>query len=291
MTKKIKRAIIPAAGLGTRFLPTTKSTPKELIPLLDKPCIEYIIDEAIAGGIEEFAIVISKSKEQIKTYFTKDEHLESWLQKRGKTQELELIKKIEEKAKYHFVYQEEPLGLGHAVLCAKDFIGDDDFLVLLPDDIIDSNVSTSAQMISLFEKKNQGSIAVMEVERHFTNRYGVIAAKSYNDQTGVITSVVEKPKVEEAPSCFAIIGRYVLPNKTMEMLENTGFGAGGEIQLTDALYKLVELGELNYFAFEGTRYDTGTPQGWLYANAEMGLRKNFFDKNEKKVLKDSIKSL
>lgn len=268
----IKQAVIPAAGLGSRFLPVTKTVPKELLPLLDKPCIEHVIDEAIAAGVEEFVIVISSEKKGIQKYFEHDERLESWLKLRKQDELLSRVQKIESKAKYHFVFQDQPLGLGHAVLCAREKITDDHFFVLLPDDVIDADVAVTLQMQRLFARNKKPIVSVMEVPWDDVHRYGIVQAAPLSDNLGFVQSIVEKPARQDAPSNLAVIGRYLLPQDIFKMLESTKPGAGGEIQLTDALKMLVNTSGLNAYTFDGDRYDTGNPVGLLIASMALAIK-------------------
>lgn len=268
----VKQAVIPAAGLGSRFLPVTKNMPKELLPLLDRPCIQHVVDEAIKAGVEEFIIVVSPEKKQIQSYFEPNAHLNKWLEHRGKSDMLQILRDIETKAKFKFAIQEEPLGLGHAVLCAQDFVTDDHFFVLLPDDIIDAEVPVCQQMNEAFLESGCPLVSVMEVAWEQVHRYGIVQGDPLSDTLGDVKSIVEKPERHDAPSNLAVIGRYLLPKKIFPLIENTKPGAGGEIQLTDALRGLVDQEGLNSFAFKGDRFDTGTPVGLLQASIAMSLK-------------------
>lgn len=272
MNTKVKKAVIPAAGLGTRFFPTTKCLAKELIPLVNKPSIQHVIEEGIAGGIEEFILVVSPEKENIKQYFSCNESLNEILKSRNQIAALEKIQKIETMAKFSFVIQKDPLGLGHAVLQAKKYIQNEPFLVILPDDIIDAENSTSLDMINIYNERTEPVLAVMEVDWAETERYGIVNATPLNSNLGIVKNIVEKPKRNEAPSNLAVIGRYILPYEIFEILETTTPGAGSEIQLTDAIKKYMEKNSMLCFSFPGTRYDTGTPLGWLKANLGLGIK-------------------
>lgn len=282
---KIKQAVIPAAGLGSRFLPVTKSCPKELLPLVDKPCLQHVIDEAVKAGVEEFIIVNSSHKKMIEDYFKPNDHLDHWLQERGKTQMYDLIKDIETKASFRFVYQEEPLGLGHAVLCARELIQDDYFFVLLPDDIIDCEVPVCTQIIEAFEAQHSPIVSVMEVAWDQVHRYGIVKAEPLSDSVGLIKDIVEKPSREDAPSNLAVIGRYLLPKEIFSYIENTQPGAGGEIQLTDSLQMLADDQKFCSFQFKGERFDTGTPQGLLKASISLSLKQEDFRQEMKGLIK------
>lgn len=285
MNKKIKKAIIPAAGLGTRFLPITKCVPKELIPLVDRPCLQHVIDEALAAGVEEFIFVISEEKRSLEEYFRSNPRLNSWLSKRNQDQYLEILRSIETRAEYRFVIQGEPLGLGHAVLCARELVADDFFFVILPDDIVSAEVPVCAQMLKEFSENMLPMIAVMLVDWENVNRYGIVGAAPLTDSVGDVQSIIEKPKREEAPSNLAVIGRYILPQSVFAILDKTPPGAGGEIQLTDALRTLVAAGGLQSYSFAGERFDTGTPLGWLKANAALALKNPLFRDEWREYLK------
>lgn len=287
MTQVIKQAVIPAAGLGSRFLPTTKSVPKELIPLVDRPCIDHVVDEALAAGVEEFIFVISRQKDKILEYYEANEHLNSWLEKRGKTAELELLSKISGKAKFQVVYQDDPLGLGHAVLCAQPKITGDWFFVILPDDIIDAPTPVCQQMAALHAKDPKPLISVMSVPWENVHSYGIVEAQPLTETRANVQKIVEKPKREEAPSNLAVVGRYVLPTSIFETIANLQPGRGNEIQLTDALEKLIDGMGLHSYSFDGVRYDTGTPVGWIKANLGLALR----DPRYKDELQEFIKLL
>lgn len=282
---KIRQAIIPAAGLGSRFLPITKCVPKELLPLLDKPCIQHVIDEAILSGVEEFVIIISPEKKIMESYFKEHDYLNKWLEKRNQTDLLEQLKSIESKAKYHFVVQEEPLGLGHAVFCARHLIQDDYFMVLLPDDIIDSEVPVCQQICDVFSENKSPIISVMEVSWEDVHRYGIVKADPLSENLGDIKSIVEKPNRQVAPSNLAVIGRYLLPKEIFPLIEKTQPGAGGEIQLTDALKEIIPSKGLNSYLFQGERYDTGTPVGLLKASIALSLKHPQFKEQISSLIK------
>lgn len=283
----IKQAVIPAAGLGSRFLPTTKCTPKELIPLVDRPCIDHVVDEAIAAGVEEFIFVISRDKLKILDYYQPKETLNKWLSERGQTEYLRVLNKIEAKARFDFVYQDEPLGLGHAVLCAQPKITGDWFFVILPDDIIDSDVPVCQQMAQAFSQNPMPLVSVMSVGWDEVHRYGIAEAHALSEQRGNMVNIVEKPKREEAPSNLAVVGRYILPKSIFEVLATLPPGAGGEIQLTDALHHVMKTKGLHSWVFQGMRYDTGNPLGWIKANIGLGLK----NKDFRGPLQDFIKLL
>ena len=271
-TKLIKQAVIPAAGLGSRFLPTTKCTPKELIPLVDRPCIDHVVDEAIAAGVEEFIFVISPEKDKVLDYYRPNAHLNKWLAERGQSDVLERLQALEKKARFDFVYQTEPLGLGHAVLCARPKITSDWFFVILPDDIIDSTVPVCRQMANAFAEEKTPLVSVMSVAWEDVHRYGIVQAHPLTEQRGKLVQIVEKPARDDAPSNLAVVGRYVLPQSIFTILEKLPPGSGGEIQLTDALEQLVQAPGLHSWVFQGMRYDTGNPLGWLKANIGLSLK-------------------
>lgn len=262
----IKQAIIPAAGLGTRFLPVTKSIPKELLPLLDKPCIQYVIDEAIEAGVEEIIIIISKEKKLIKSHLTKNDFLNQLLIKRGLKEYYENIKNIETKATYRFVIQDEPLGLGHAILQAYPYIKGDYFFILLPDDIISSTIPTCEQMKRAFSLQEKPLVATMNVPLEQVNRYGIVVTEpSSHPDIAKITDIIEKPNQQEAPTNQAIIGRYLLSRDIFTFLDKTEKGENNEIHLTDALKQVMASKGLQAFSFSGIRLDTGTPAGLFQA--------------------------
>ncbi len=267
----IKKAVIPAAGVGTRFLPTTKAIPKELLPLLDKPLIQYAVEEAVASGIREIILVTSQGKEALERYFKPDPALESFLKDRGSLELQTEVRRVTSLAKMSYVEQKEPLGLGHAVLTAKDLVGDEPFAVMLPDDVIQSAEPALGQMIEVYHSQGGGVIAVEEVPRDQVSSYGVITPEPLSDEVYRIHGVVEKPPPEKAPSNLAIVGRYILPPEIFDCLERTCPGAKGEIQLTDGLALLMETQELYGYRFSGTRHDGGTPLGLLKASLAMAL--------------------
>lgn len=268
----IKQAVIPAAGLSTKFLPITKNVPKELLPLVDKPCLQHVIDEAVRAGVEEFIIVISNEKRGIEGYFKPQERLNELLEHRGYAHLVKQLKEIETKAHYRFVVQDEPLGLGHAVLCAEPYMTGDYFFVVLPDDIIDAEVPVLKQMADIFEYHKVPLVSVMSVPWEEVHRYGIVSADPISEMLGDIKNIVEKPARSEAPSNLAVIGRYLLPRSIFKRLQMTKPGADSEIQLTDALSELIPTTGLHAFTFKGTRYDTGTPLGLLMAELSLSLK-------------------
>jgi len=272
---KIRKAVFPAAGLGTRFLPATKAQPKEMLPLVDKPLIQYVIEEAKAAGIEQIMIVTGRGKNSIEDHFDVSYELERVLEEKGKTDLLEQVRAISSLIDVAYVRQKEQLGLGHAILQARDWIGDEPFAVLLGDDIIVGKTPAIGQMMRVFDETGGAVIAVQEVPREETKSYGVIAGEPDGDSRWRISDLVEKPPVEKAPSNLAIIGRYVLPRGIFEAIERTTPGAGGEIQLTDALRELLRGGiRLTGYRFEGKRYDAGDKLGFLQATVEVALSRS-----------------
>ncbi|MBI4411042.1 MAG: UTP--glucose-1-phosphate uridylyltransferase, partial [Deltaproteobacteria bacterium] len=272
MPPKIKKAVIPAAGLGTRFLPATKVVPKELLPIVDKPGIQYIVEEAIAAGVEEIIFVISPDKKQVADHFRPAPELEKYLRDRGKTDMLKAVIELQDKAKYTVVMQEKPLGLGHAVFQAREAIGDEWFFVFLPDDLIDHEVPCAVQMLKSWEVHNGAILAVMQVAWEEVHQYGVVKAAPLTASLGKVESIIEKPKREQAPSNLAVIGRYILPPDIFSLLEKLKPGAIGEIQLTDALAGLVKKTGLYALEFEGERFDIGNKPGFLEANINYALK-------------------
>jgi len=272
---RVRKAVFPAAGWGTRFLPATKAQPKEMLPLVDKPVIQYAVEEAVAAGIEQVIIVTSSQKRAIEDHFDLDYELEHLLEEKGEIEKLRQIRHISDLVQIAYVRQKEQLGLGHAVLMAKDLIGHEPFAVILPDDVVVAERPCIGQLINAYHQAHGSVVAVMEVEREETRRYGVIAgdrvSESSDNRLYRVHDLVEKPEPDQAPSNLAIIGRYVLTPKIFEKLEQTQRGAGGEIQLTDALEALMQEQAVYGYAFEGTRYDAGTTMGWLKTSVEFAL--------------------
>ena len=273
MIKKVRKAVIPAAGLGTRFLPATKATPKEMLPIVDKPTIQYIIEEALASGIEDILIITGRSKRAIEDHFDRSIELELNLEAAHKEQELEMVRKISD-IRIHYIRQKEPRGLGHAILCAQQFIGDEPFAVLLGDDVVDSRVPALKQLIDVYERTGASVLGVQEVPQEKVSSYGIVASQPTGEKrTFTVHDMVEKPKVEEAPSRLAVLGRYVINPEIFPILEHTAPGRGNEIQLTDALKVLAKEQPMYAYNFEGRRYDVGDKQGFLEATVEMALKR------------------
>ncbi|MBA3796685.1 MAG: UTP--glucose-1-phosphate uridylyltransferase GalU [Chloroflexi bacterium] len=272
---RVRKAVFPAAGWGTRFLPATKAQPKEMLPLVDKPVIQYAVEEAVAAGIEQVIIVTSSQKRAIEDHFDRSYELEHLLETKGDIEMLRRVRQIGDMAQISYVRQKEQLGLGHAVLMAKDLVGHEPFAVILSDDVVSSERSCIAQLIEVYRETHSSVVAVMEVPHEETGRYGVIDPDTSVDTKDArltkVRGVVEKPDPSVAPSNLAIIGRYVLTPKIFEKLEQTQSGAGGEIQLTDAIETLMQEQDVYAYAFEGRRYDAGTTMGWLKASVELAL--------------------
>lgn len=270
MTKPVKKAVFPAAGLGTRFLPATLSMPKEELPLLDRPLIQHAVEEAIEAGIEDFIFVISKGKEMLVDHFRPNDALLATLEKRGKTAILEKVRSIMiDDSHLHTAYQDEPRGLGHAVWCAREFIdADEPFAVFLPDDVVlTMDKGCMKQMVEAYAKIGGGNLlGVMDVPREQTASYGILDVGNDDGKIAEVKGLVEKPKPEDAPSTLSIIGRYILSAGVLEELNAKEIGAGGEIQLTDAIAKRIGKEPVNGFRYEGARHDCGSMEGWLNAN-------------------------
>ncbi|MDO7905642.1 UTP--glucose-1-phosphate uridylyltransferase GalU [Paenibacillus sp. JX-17] len=288
---KIKKAVIPAAGLGTRFLPATKAQPKEMLPIVDKPAIQYIVEEAVQSGIENIIIVTGRNKKSIEDHFDKSVELEYSLHSKGKRQLLEEVQAISEMASIHFIRQKEPLGLGHAIGCARQFIGVDPFAVLLGDDIMVSDPPALSQMIHLYEQTDCQIVGVRQVEPVEVSKYGIIASNGVHHRVHEVTNLVEKPAVEDAPSNTAVMGRYILKPSIFPILERIERGAGGEYQLTDALKEAARLEGLLGLELEGRRYDIGDQFGYMQAILEMGLMRRELQPMLKPYLKQLASQL
>ncbi len=269
---KVRKAVIPAAGLGTRFLPATKAQPKEMLPIVDKPTIQYIIEEAAAAGIEDIIVVTGRNKRSIEDHFDRSIELEMELEKDGKEDMLSMVKEIPEIANIHFIRQKQPLGLGHAVLTASHFIGDEPFAVMLGDDVVISRKPCLQQMIEVFDEYQTSIVGVQKVSDDVVHKYGIVNGKLVDENVYKVKGLVEKPKREEAPSNIAILGRYILTPEIFKYLETQEKGAGGEIQLTDAMRRLAAEQAMYAYIFKGHRYDVGSKIGFLQANIEFALR-------------------
>ena len=274
MEKKIRKAIIPAAGLGTRFLPATKAQPKEMLPIVDKPTLQYIIEECVASGIEEILIITGRNKKSIEDHFDRSVELEMELEKAGKEEMLKMVRDISDMVNIHFIRQKEPRGLGHAILCAKTFVGNEPFAVLLGDDVVyNENKPCLKQLIDCYGEYKTSVLGVQTVPGEDVNKYGIVGGIHIEDKVYKVKNLVEKPSIDEAPSNVAILGRYIITPKIFEILENTAPGKGNEIQLTDALLKLISEEAMYAYDFEGRRYDVGDKLGFLQATVEYALRK------------------
>lgn len=273
MKPKIKKAVIPAAGLGTRFLPVTKTVSKEMIPIIDKPMIQFIVEEALRSGVEDIVLVTSRHKEDLERYFDYNYELEDRLMKAGKTEMAQGIKRIAESCNIICVYQKEPAGLGHAVGCARSVVGDESFAVLLGDDLIDSEIPCTRQLMNVHEATGMGVVGVMEVPAHDVSKYGIVGGDPVDERTLRVRTMIEKPKPEDAPSRLAIPGRYIVDSSIFQLIENTKPGKNGEIQFTDALLELARTRGLLAHRFIGNRYDTGDRLGYLDATLTFGLRR------------------
>ncbi|MCD2345371.1 UTP--glucose-1-phosphate uridylyltransferase GalU [Clostridium guangxiense] len=271
---KVKKAIIPAAGLGTRFLPATKAQPKEMLPIVDKPTIQYIIEEAVASGIEEILIITGRNKRAIEDHFDKSVELENELESHGKENLLKLVKDISNMAEIYYIRQKEPRGLGHAINCAKTFVGNEPFAVMLGDDVVDAEKPCLKQLIDCYDEYKTTILGVQKVEHKEVYKYGVISGMHIDGNVYKVKDLVEKPKVEEAPSDIAILGRYIITPEIFNILSNTKPGKGGEIQLTDALRTLMQSEAMYAYAFEGRRYDVGDKLGFLEATVEYALKRD-----------------
>lgn len=293
MSQRIRTAVFPVAGLGTRFLPATKTVPKEMLPIIDRPLIQYAVDEAIEAGCETLVFVTNRYKHAVADYFDKAYELEQKLERAGKTEQLKLVRStIPEGVRAVFVTQAEALGLGHAVLCAKPVVGDEPFAVLLPDDLIwNRGPGALSQMADAAEATGGSVIAVQDVPPGMTGSYGIVATEGFNDRQGRITAIVEKPRPEEAPSTLAVVGRYVLNPRIFELLESTRPGAGGEIQLTDAIARLLQEEQVDAYRFRGTRFDCGTHIGLVEATIRYALDHEKLSEAAKKLMQDALDEL
>jgi len=276
---RVRKAVLPAAGFGTRFLPATKAIPKEMMPLVDRPIIQYAVEEAVASGIEQIIIVIATGRSAIEDHFDSSPSLERWLEERGDIEMLRTIRRISEYGTVAFVHQREQLGLGHAVLMAKDLVGDEPFTVLLSDDVMlnPSGDPVTRQLIDAYLAHRGSVIAVQRVPREEVSRYGILDPLHVEGRLVEIRNLIEKPSVDDAPSDLAVLGRYVLTPKIFDVLEQTSRGAGGEIQLTDAIRTLIGEQPVFGYQFEGTRHDAGTRLGWLKANVAVALESDIAD--------------
>lgn len=284
---KVRKAIIPAAGLGTRFLPATKAQPKEMLPIVDKPAIQYIVEEAIASGVEDIIIVTGRNKRAIEDHFDRSVELETMLAEKNKQDMLEVVQNIGKMAEIHYIRQKEPFGLGHAVYCARKFIGNEPFAVLLGDDIMVAEPPCLAQLIGLYEQTGSPLVAVTEVPEADVSKYGIVAPapSEHGDHVHKVVDLLEKPRREEAPSNLAIIGRYVMDPVIFDILADQKPGGGGEIQLTDAMRRMNEQLPMLACRFNGERYDVGDKFGYLEATIELALKNDDLRENLRSYLK------
>ena len=282
----IKKAVIPAAGLGTRFLPASKAQPKEMLPIVDKPTIQYVVEEAVAAGIEDILIITGRNKQSIEDHFDRSIELELLLEKKKKKQELEEMQKISTMANIFFIRQKEPLGLGHAVYCARRFVGNEPFAVLLGDDVIHARVPCIGQMAEVYTRKQSTILGVRRVGFDHIHKYGAVESDDSESSVVRVSRLTEKPAREEAKTDLAVLGRYIIEPEIFEILEHTPPGSGGEIQLTDALNTLAENYPVWAYTFEGRRYDVGDRLGFLEATIEYALRREDLSSGLKAFLTD-----
>ena len=278
---KVRKAVIPAAGLGTRFLPATKAQPKEMLPIVDRPTIQYIIEEAVDSGIEEILIITGRNKEYIENHFDKSIELEMQLERSGKLKELDIVRKISSMADIHYIRQKEPKGLGDAVSCAKSFVGNEPFAVMLGDDVIDSEVPCLKQLMNCFNEYKTSILGVQKVNENDVMKYGIIKGLYIKENVYKVKVLIEKPTIDEALSNIAILGRYIITPQIFEVLNNVKPGKNGEIQLTDALQQLISIEAMYACEFVGNRHDVGDNLGLLQANIEFALKRG--DLREKLV--------
>ena len=288
--KKVRKAVIPAAGLGTRFLPATKSVPKELLPIVDTPTIQYIVEEVVASGIDTVIFITGKGKAAVEDHFDLYPELEEKLEREGKHDLLEKLRKASLMIRAVSIRQQSPRGLGHAVLCAKDVIGDEPFVVLLGDDLVDSKIPCTKQMIDIYDKYQKSVVALMEVPSEEVSKFGICAGKQIVDRVYDLSMMVEKPDLKDAPSRLAIVGRYILTPEIFKILEETTPGKGGEIQLTDAMSKLMQREGFIGYTFVGDRYDAGDKFGFLQANIAYGLKRPDIAPRLKEYMSQIVKS-
>ena len=288
---KVTKAVIPAAGFGTRFLPATKAVPKEMLPIVDKPTIQYIVEEAIASGIEDLLIITSRGKDALVNHFDKAYELETILERDGKQEMLNAVREVSDKINVQFVRQKEQKGLGHAVLCAKSFVGNEPFAVMLGDDVVVAEKPCLRQLIEQFDKYNATVLGVQKVGMDQVSKYGIVDCDNVEGRMYKLKGMVEKPKKEDAPSDIAVLGRYVITPAIFGCLEKTPKGAGGEIQLTDALVMLAKNEDMYAYDFEGRRYDIGSKQGFLQATVDFALSRDDLKDEFAEYLKEVTKNL
>lgn len=283
---RVRKAVVTAAGLGTRLLPATKAQPKEMLPLVDKPIIQYVVEEAVTSGIEQIILVTAGGKHAIEGHFARSFELEHVLEQKGDEQLLAAVRQLSDLADICYIRQKEQLGLGHAVLTARGVVGKEPFAVILPDDIIDAEVPALKQLLSVYDQYQQSVIAVQRVRKEDTKSYGIIRPKQLEERVYQVLELVEKPAPEEAPSDLGIVGRYVLTPEIFGMLEKTPPGKNREIQLTDGLELLLQDKAIHAYQFEGTRYDAGTPLGFLKASVELALKRDEIGEEFHEYLKE-----
>ncbi len=288
---KIRKAVIPAAGLGTRFLPATKAQPKEMLPIVDKPTIQYIVEEAISAGIESILIITGRGKRNIEDHFDKSYELESELKRKGNTSLLSMVEDISQLVNVFYVRQKEAKGLGHAISCAQSFVGNEPFAVLLGDDIVDAEVPAIGQLMQVYEACGSPVLGVQRVDQNEVSKYGIInpVNENHNGRLHKTAGLVEKPSAEDAPSNLAILGRYIITPEIFNILKKQQPGKNGEIQLTDALNTLVGMQDIYAFEFEGKRYDVGDKLGFLKATVEFALRRDDLKEGFSEYLKNIVK--
>ncbi|WP_316365093.1 UTP--glucose-1-phosphate uridylyltransferase GalU [Candidatus Thiodiazotropha sp. CDECU1] len=292
--KKIRKAVFPVAGMGTRFLPATKANPKEMLPVVDKPLIQYAAEEAEEAGVTSLVFVTGRNKRSIPDHFDKAYELESELKEAGKTELLEKVQNVlPADVSCIYLRQAEALGLGHAVLCAESVVADEPFAVILADDLIsgEDGVGAIAQMAEIYERYQCSVILVEEVPREETGKYGIVEVEEDDGETAIMTSIVEKPKPEDAPSNLAVVGRYILTPRIFDLIKKTGEGAGGEIQLTDAIAELLKFEKVRVYRVKGKRYDCGSKLGYLEATVEYGLSHNELGEEFRNYLSELSKDL
>jgi UTP--glucose-1-phosphate uridylyltransferase len=288
---RVRKAVIPAAGLGTRFLPATKAQPKEMLPIVDKPTIQYIVEEAIASGIEDILIVTGRGKRAIEDHFDKSYELEDILKRKGEEGLLSLVQDISNLVNLNYVRQKEPKGLGHAINCARSFIDNEPFAVLLGDDIVDSKVPCLKQLIDVYEEYHTTVLGVQNVPHSDVSKYGIIKGDPVRERVYRVSDLVEKPDPDKAPSNIAILGRYIISPEIFNYLDHATPGKGGEIQLTDALKMLLTTGSMFAYNFIGKRYDVGNKQGFLEATIEFALKRDDLRDEFSAYLKETVKKL
>lgn len=271
----VRKAVIPAAGLGTRFLPATKAQPKEMLPIVDKPTLQYIIEEAVASGVEEILIITGRNKKSIEDHFDKSVELELELENKGKDELLDIVRNISNMVNIHYIRQKEPKGLGDAIYCARHFIGDEPFAVMLGDDIVDNGdgVPCLKQLIDVYDEHKTTILGVQEIDKKDTDKYGIVDGEKISENVYKVNALVEKPNTEEAPSNVAILGRYIIKPEIFNILGDLPPGKNGEVQLTDALENLIEKNGMYAYTFQGRRYDLGDKLGFLQATVDFALKR------------------